>query len=394
MLSTKTLWSVILVSAVAALAFNACSSTDSASVAAQGGSAGAVGEGGSAGDAGLKDGSLPDGSVLDADASGEPDATEEVDGSPGQDVARGEYLVKHVAACGDCHTPRNQDGSPDLTKWLAGNPSFAQIPGLGPDGGVVTLATPNLTPDKTTGLGDWSDAQIKKAFTEGLDDEGKALFPVMPYYVFHNISPADQQAIVDYLRSIPAVSHAIPERSFDVPMPVPPMEASKIPEPELLPSDPGYASAVRGKYLAGNVGVCMECHTKHVSTPGAMPLDTSALFAGGEPFYSAALGLPPMFPPIIYSQNITPDQTGLIAWTVDDIVAALKEGKDKDGKPLCPPMPAGPQGAFGGLTNDDAKDIANYIHALPPKANDVPKCEMGDGGMMQDSGMDGSMMQD
>jgi hypothetical protein len=103
-------------------------------------------------------------------------------------------------------------------------------------------------------------------------------------------------------------------------------------------------------------------------------------FAGGEPFYSAALHLPPIFPPVIYSANITPDTTGLDGWTVDEILTVLHQGVGKDGQPVCPPMPVGPQGAFGGMTTDDAKDIATYLLSIPPKVNVVPECEISDGG--------------
>jgi mono/diheme cytochrome c family protein len=248
------------------------------------------------------------------------------------------------------------------------------------------VSPPNLTPDQATGLGSWNDEQIKRAILDGTDKEGKALFPIMPYFVFHNMRGDDANAIVAYLRSLPAVSNEIPERNFDVPAAAPPVPAGAIPSPTLAANDPNYASAQAGKYLAGNVGICMECHTKHVQTPGAVPLDMSKAFAGGEPFDSKGLGLPPIFPPTIYSQNITPDQTGLTGWTVDQIVTVLKQGKDKEGKPICPPMPVGPTGAFGGLTDTDAKDIANYLLSLPPIVNTVQKCEISDAGMSGDGG--------
>jgi hypothetical protein len=77
-----------------------------------------------------------------------------------------------------------------MTKWLAGNPGMFEVPGLGPDGGVGIVSPKNLTPDTETGLGSWTDDQILLAILDGMDDEGKALFPIMPYYVFHNMKPA------------------------------------------------------------------------------------------------------------------------------------------------------------------------------------------------------------
>jgi mono/diheme cytochrome c family protein len=333
----------------------------------------------------------PDGSGIQADAStteAGPDAT--MSGSDAGDagdaastaalVARGDYLVNAVASCGDCHTPRTQTGAPDTTKTLAGSPGEFEVPGLGPDGGVGIVSPPNLTPDMTTGLGSWTDAQIKNAILNGVDSDGKALFPIMPYFVFHNMTSDDADAIVAYLRTLPAVSNAIPERNFDFAQPAMPVPATDIPEPVVDGADASAdagalaASAERGKYLAGNVGVCMECHTTHVQGP--VPLDVTKLFAGGDVFPAAELNLPaPPFPSNIVSANITPSSTGIQGWTATQVVAALRQGLDISGAPLCPPMPFGPNGAFGHLTDGDALDIANYVTHLPPIANTIsPIC--------------------
>jgi hypothetical protein len=206
-------------------------------------------------------------------------------GDGGSLVRRGEYLVKNVGACGDCHTPINfLTGQPDNTRFLAGFADMFQVPGLGPDGGPGVIGSRNLTPDMTTGLGAWTDAQIKRAFLDGIDKDGNAVFPIMPYYVLHNMSADDADAIVAYLRTIPAIDSTIPPKNFFFPaaavsLPVP---VNRIPDPVIAMTDANYASAMRGKYLAGNIGVCMECHTQHVRTPGAVPLDLDKLFAGVE----------------------------------------------------------------------------------------------------------------
>jgi mono/diheme cytochrome c family protein len=323
---------------------------------------------------GSADGSTDSATNIDTGTGGTPDGGGAGDADAGQTPAqRGEYLVKHVIACGDCHTPRKADGSFDDTMWLAGNPGLFQIPGLGPDGGVGIIGPRNLTPDQATGIGLWTDAQIKNAILNGIDDQGEPLFSIMPYYVFHNMTSDDADAIVAYLRTIPAVHNAVPERNFDVAAAAQPVPTTAIPDPNLPTSDPSYASAMRGKYLAGSVGICMECHTTHVQA--AVPLDTTKLFAGGDDFPSAALGLPAFYPPVIYSENITQDATGIQGWTAADVLTVLKEGKDKGGHAICPPMPVGPDGAFGGLTDADALDIANYVVHLPGVANTVsPIC--------------------
>ena len=130
-------------------------------------------------------------------------------------------------------------------------------------------------------------------------------------------------------------------------------------------------AALRGRYLAGNIGICMECHTPRNDMQ--MPLIDKA-FQGGEGFGRDDLGLPPIFPATIYSANITPDETGIEDWSIKDIVNAIKKGQDadQDGAPLCPPMPAGPMGAFGGMTTQDATDIAHYLKSIPGGHNVVP----------------------
>jgi hypothetical protein len=224
-----------------------------------------------------------------------------------------------------------------------------------------------------TGLGGWTDDQIKNAFLNGVDNQNQALFPIMPYFVFHNMSEADADAIVAYLRSIPPVANTIPERDFMFPMAAMPVPATSVPDPTLPPTDPDYASAMRGKYLAGLAGACIECHTTHVQGP--VPLDVTKLFAGGDQFPAAELGLPPTFPAIIYSENITSDTTGIAGWAASNVATVIKQGVDKNGIPLCPPMPVGPNGAFGGMTDSDALDIGNYIVHLPPIANTIsPIC--------------------
>jgi hypothetical protein len=149
---------------------------------------------------------------------------------------------------------------------------------------------------------------------------------------------------------------------FDVPAPVTPLDPTTIPAP--LSTYPDQAAANRGKYLATQAGLCLECHSKKEMT-GAVAIKPENFFIGGERF---DLGLPTV--PV--SKNLTSDmETGLGSWALNDIVRVLKEGKDKDGKGICPPMPVGPMGAFGGLTMQDTSDIAHYIKSLPPKRNMV-----------------------
>src|SRR5262249_2674130 len=79
-----------------------------------------------------------------------------------------------------------------------------ELPGLG------VFHGPNLTPDKETGLGGWTDAQIIDAFQKGTRPDGRMLAPIMPYHAFANLTPQDAKAIVAFLRSIPPVKNKVP----------------------------------------------------------------------------------------------------------------------------------------------------------------------------------------
>jgi mono/diheme cytochrome c family protein len=118
-------------------------------------------------------------------------------------VARGKYLVT-LASCNDCHTPGYFLGKPDFSRTLGGSDVGFTIPGLG------AFVGPNLTPDKETGLGNWTDDQIISAITAGATPDGRRLAPIMPYAALSHLTSDDAHAIVAYLRSLPPVKNAVP----------------------------------------------------------------------------------------------------------------------------------------------------------------------------------------
>ena len=293
-------------------------------------------------------------------------------------IARGEYLVVGVAGCGDCHTPRDASGKPDMSRWLAGvDDRFDVVPD---DATRGAISTPNLTPDPT-GLADWGDDEIKRAILDGTTDLGKPLYPLMPYYVFHNMTGADADAIVAYLRTIPKVAHAAPPRQ---PLPLPltapasPIPDVAIPHTTLKSNDPNFARAERGRYLATSVALCMDCHSAW-RAGSSDPLDTTALFAGGRPFSAREWGVTApdggAAPSIVYAYNITPHPSGLAGWKPPQVAKLLKKGLDDVGQSICRPMPSGPTGTFGSLSDQDALDIGLYVTTLPPiESGDIPQC--------------------
>ena len=130
-------------------------------------------------------------------------------GFPPERVERGRYLVD-LLGCGGCHTDGALVGAPDPARLLAGSgvgiatsdPMRVRNPA------VVYPA--NLTPDRETGLGDWSVAQIVTMLQAGVDSHGAQALPVMPFLTYSRLEPGDAEAIAMYLKSLPPVQHRVP----------------------------------------------------------------------------------------------------------------------------------------------------------------------------------------
>jgi mono/diheme cytochrome c family protein len=123
-------------------------------------------------------------------------------------VARGKYLVG-IMDCTGCHSTGALIGKPEPAKFLAGSDIGFQIPGLG------IFYPPNLTPDVQTGLGSWSEQDIATALRTGVRPDGRELAPAMPWRSYASLSGADVEAVAAYLKSLPAVSHAVPPLTGD-----------------------------------------------------------------------------------------------------------------------------------------------------------------------------------
>ena len=146
-------------------------------------------------------------------------------------VERGLYLVT-ITGCNDCHTPGGLLGSPDKTRLLGGSDV-----GFGDPASGVWVGE-NLTPDKETGLGDWTSDQIVTAITTGKVPDGRMLSPIMPWPALSQLTHDDALAIAAYLKSLPAVKNAIPgpykggeTPAVAVSVVVPPSVYAKLPNP-------------------------------------------------------------------------------------------------------------------------------------------------------------------
>jgi mono/diheme cytochrome c family protein len=218
------------------------------------------------------------------------------------------------------------------------------------------VPAPNITPDKATGIGSWTDQQIADAIRNGKAPD-EQLFPIMPYPHFHFMSDQDTADLVAFLRTVPPVANDVPERTLNGPVPsVPPLP----PAPATAPTE----KLARGAYLVNAVVGCGDCHTP--STASGEP-DMSKNLAGG--FVPRAGGRFEVAP------NITPDPaTGIGTWSEQDIISLLKTGQRPGGR-----RPVGglmalviqnqPWGGLNSLTDDDAAAIAAYLKSIPAVNN-------------------------
>jgi len=117
-------------------------------------------------------------------------------------VERGKYLVV-LAGCNDCHTPGFFLGNPDKARYLGGSDVGFEIPGLG------VFPGRNITPDKETGIGNWTTEQIVTALTTGKRPDGRILAPIMPYPSFVSLTKEDAMAIAAYPQSVPPVKNEV-----------------------------------------------------------------------------------------------------------------------------------------------------------------------------------------
>ena len=260
-------------------------------------------------------------------------------------IARGRYLVYGPAHCAYCHNTAETGPALDRGEQppLAGGMVF-KLP-------VGTFRTPNLTPDSATGLGRVSDGQIARMVRFGVRRDGRAALPFMS---FHDLSDADLVAVVSFLRSQPAVSHAVPPHDFNlIGKAVMAFAIAPIgPTVEPLRESPVGVTVERGAYLVGAVAECADCHTERSMVSGAF---TGARLAGGVPMESDSPNVE-LVPP-----NLTPElKTGRIAaWTEDQFVARFRQGRIIPGSPM-------PWNAFARMSDDDLRAIYRYLRTVPP----------------------------
>lgn len=253
-------------------------------------------------------------------------------------LERGTYLMQSIVACGNCHTPKGPNGEiPGME--LAGMSPFEKTP-------AFDANAPNITQDKETGIGSWTDAQIIASIREGKRPDGSIIGPPMPIGLYRGLSDWDVQAIVAYLRTVKPVKNEIPKSVYRIPLPPaygPPVTSV----PSVSPDD----RVAYGAYLAGPAGHCIECHSP-LGKKG--PDIANNLGAGGFEFHGPW--------GVSVSTNITP--TGLANKSYTEIRQMITTGTRADGSKMLPPM-AYPY--YANIKEEDLRAIVAYLRTLPAK---------------------------
>jgi mono/diheme cytochrome c family protein len=263
---------------------------------------------------------------------------------------RGRYLSENLLNCFACHSERDwsqHDAPVKAGTHGAGTPNFPllDLPGK--------VYPPNLTPDKETGAGNWTDDQLARAIREGIGNDGRALFPFMPYENFRYLSDEDLASVIVYLRSLAPVRHVVPKTELVFPVKylirsAPHPIEGEVPAPDL--STP----AKRGDYLV-TIGGCRDCHTPQHNGQRLTELDLAGGFFLRGPWGEVA------------SANITPAPSGIPYYDERLFMDTIRTGWVKARK-LSQIMP---WFVYRGLTDEDLKSIFAYVRAVPAVAHRV-----------------------
>ncbi len=264
------------------------------------------------------------------------------------DAARGRYLVA-AGGCLTCHTDRAANGPP-----FAGGARLATPFG--------DFYPPNITPHPRHGIGAWSEADFARAMRDGVAPDGAHYFPAFPYTSYTLVRDVDLAAMYAFLMSLPPVDRR--NRPHEIRFPfgwrfLQTFWKLLFFEPGPFGSDPDRSAEWnRGAYLVRALAHCGECHT---------PRNALGAVMGERRLAGAADG-----PEGEAVPNITPhDETGIGAWSAEDLATYLSIGMDPDGDFAGSLMADVIAHGTGALAAADLAAIAVYLRSLPPIENRV-----------------------
>jgi mono/diheme cytochrome c family protein len=269
-------------------------------------------------------------------------------------LARGKYLTENVLDCFTCHSQR--DWTKHDPPLVPGTEGGGQDP-FPLEGLPGKVYPPNISPDKETGAGNWTDDQLSRAIREGIRHDGRALFPMMPYEDFSHLSDEDLASVIVYLRSLPPVHHVVPKA--DLIFPVKYLIRS-VPQPITAPVPPPDLSTPvkRGEWLVRVAG-CRDCHTPQNMGKPLPGLDLAGGWVMKGPWGTVA------------SANITPDPSGISYYDENLFLKVMHTGY-VNARELAPIMP---WWVHRGMTDEDMKAMFAYLRTVPPIKHRVDNTE-------------------
>ncbi len=282
-------------------------------------------------------------------------SAEKIEATP-ERLARGRYLVENVAHCLGCHSDAFTDRfALPLKPGTEGQGGFAFDTKLGVPGLVQAQ---NITPDHRNGIGDWSDGEVLRALREGVNRDGEAMFPMMPYEAYRSLSDEDARSIVAYLRTLAPIDNGVAPRKLDFPVNLlvklrpRPLDGA-VPEPDRTDR------VAYGRYLA-TAANCRECHT---------PMDSKGQRIAEMEFSGGWEMLGPWGR--VVTSNLTPDPDAYMGKaTREEFIDRFKSLEHLGGEnaPIAPPgkntVMAWPQ--FAGMSREDLGAIYDYLKTVRP----------------------------
>jgi mono/diheme cytochrome c family protein len=263
-------------------------------------------------------------------------------------VKRGQYIFAIAGGCA-CHT------EPEDTLH-AGAREFP-VP-------LGTIYSTNITQDKETGLGNWSDQEIYDSMVKGLRPNREKLVPVMPYEAYSGMAETDLKALIAYMRTLEPESQKNPPANFRLPFVrslFTPLWLKLFGRFFTSPTTAPKSGIERGRYLTDHVALCGDCHTPR-----------NRLGVPNRDLYLAGTISGPFDEEV---PNITPDQeTGIKDWSRDEIADLILKGTKPDLDDVQGLMAEVIQGTSFGykdMRREDALAIADYLKSIPPIVNNL-----------------------
>ena len=272
----------------------------------------------------------------------------EPDPSSADPVARGAYVLR-AAGCATCHTDTPNGGA-----FLAGGRMLSS-----PWGAV---AVPNITPDRETGIGGWSDEDLVRALRDGKSPAGRTYYPAFPYTAYTAMRRDDMLDLKAYLDTVEPVAAANKAHRlrfpFNVRLALHPWRWLFFARGPAADGSAPDARLARGRYLVEALGHCAECHT---------PRNMLGSLKRGQHLAGTRYG-----PGGLSVPNITPDaETGIGSWSEADLVFFLRTGFTPGGDDVQGEMREAIDDGLRHLTQEDLEAMAAYLKALPAIRNPV-----------------------